>query len=172
MRSSAIFVISLLVGLSGHAVAQTGDNYQVPRTEHGQPDLQGVWNFSSNTPFQRPEEFGDREYMTPEETRDRFERTVSVQEQGSQSAAGVGGYNTFWFEMAGRGDNYRTSLITYPLNGRLPEIVEGTEHQYGGLGDDIPGQRPVRFVVGGIGKDGPEDRGLSERCIIGFNSGP
>ena len=30
----------------------------------------------------------------------------------------------------------------------------------------------MRFVVGGIGKDGPEDRGLSERCIVGFNSGP
>ena len=27
-------------------------------------------------------------------------------------------------------------------------------------------------VFGGIGKDGPEDRGLSERCLIGFNAGP
>jgi hypothetical protein len=26
--------------------------------------------------------------------------------------------------------------------------------------------------VGGIAKNGPEDRGLSERCIVGFNSGP
>jgi hypothetical protein len=30
----------------------------------------------------------------------------------------------------------------------------------------------VRFAVGGIGKDGPEDRGLSERCLLGFNSVP
>ena len=30
----------------------------------------------------------------------------------------------------------------------------------------------MRFVVGGIGRDGPEDRGLSERCIVGFNQGP
>ena len=43
---------------------------------------------------------------------------------------------------------------------------------YGGLGPDVPGTRPVRYVVGGISKDGPEDRGLSERCIVGFNSGP
>jgi hypothetical protein len=28
------------------------------------------------------------------------------------------------------------------------------------------------MVVGGIAKDGPEDRGLSERCIVGFNAGP
>ena len=32
--------------------------------------------------------------------------------------------------------------------------------------------RPVRFRVGGIGLDGPEDRGLAERCLVGFNTGP
>ena len=42
----------------------------------------------------------------------------------------------------------------------------------GGLGPDVQGERPVRFIVGGIGKDGPEDRGLSERCLVGFNAGP
>ena len=44
--------------------------------------------------------------------------------------------------------------------------------QRGGVSEDFPSERPVRFVVGGIAKDGPEDRGLSERCIVGFNSGP
>ena len=60
----------------------------------------------------------------------------------------------------------------YPENGRIPAAVEGAPRQRGGLGPDIPGDRPVRYVVGGIAKDGPEDRGLSERCIVGFNSGP
>ena len=73
--------------------------------------------------------------------------------------------------MGESGDN-RTSLITYPENGRFPETQEGVPVQVGGLGPDEPGLRPVRMVVGGIAKDGPEDRGLSERCIIGFNSGP
>ena len=54
----------------------------------------------------------------------------------------------------------------------MPKAVEGAQRQYGGLGPDIPGTRPVRYVVGGIAKDGHEDRGLSERCIVGFNSGP
>jgi hypothetical protein len=85
---------------------------------------------------------------------------------------GVGGYNTFWVEQAGRGDNLRTSLITYPTNGQIPERVEGVVVQTGGLGPDIEGERPVRLVVGGIGKDSYEDRGISERCIVGFNSGP
>ena len=85
---------------------------------------------------------------------------------------GVGGYNTFWVEQAGRGDNLRTSLITYPTNGQVPERVEGVVVQTGGLGPDIEGERPVRLVVGGISKDSYEDRGISERCIVGFNSGP
>ena len=41
--------------------------YKAPRTEWGQPDLQGVWNFSSNTPMQRPERFGERQFLTEEE---------------------------------------------------------------------------------------------------------
>ena len=36
---------------------------------------------------------------------------------------------------------------------------------------EIPGERPVLYTVGGIANDGPEDRGLSERCLVGFNSG-
>jgi hypothetical protein len=30
----------------------------------------------------------------------------------------------------------------------------------------------VRFSIGGIWRAGPEDRGVSERCIVGFNAGP
>ena len=29
-----------------------------PRTGWGDPDLQGVWNFTMNTPLERPAEFG------------------------------------------------------------------------------------------------------------------
>ena len=30
----------------------------------------------------------------------------------------------------------------------------------------------MRYRSGGIGADGPEDRGIAERCIVGFGSGP
>ena len=30
----------------------------------------------------------------------------------------------------------------------------------------------MRYRAGGIGADGPEARGLGERCLLGFNSGP
>ena len=165
---SVLAAAGLSVSVTG-VQAQDGD-YVVPRTEYGQPDLSGVWNFSSFVPMQRPRQFADKEFLTPEDIAAIANQTEAGLE--ALNNIGVGGYNTFWVENAGRGDNTRTSLITYPENGRVPETVEGVPVQIGGLGPDEPGMRPVRMTVGGIAKDGPEDRGLSERCIVGFNSGP
>lgn len=157
-------------------LAQAADNYTPPRTEWNQPDLQGVWNFSSDVPMQRPSQFGDREFMSTEEVAEMRARLAARDAASDQAVpqrdGGPGGYNDFWVESAGITDQIRTSHIVYPTNGRLPATVEGVEIIAGGLGDDVAGERPVRFTVGGIGKDGPEDRGLSERCIVGFNAGP
>ena len=172
MKSLLFTVLAILTIVSGLVNAQAADNYTVSRTEYDQPDFQGVWNFSSNTPLERPERFGDREYLTPEEAIAIRTATLAATEAGLDADNGVGTYNTFWFEMAGRGDNIRTSLVTYPANGRLPPSVEGAVAVGSRAGIDVSGSRPVRFMVGGIGMDGPEDRGLSERCIVGFNSGP
>ncbi len=184
MKSSIPLILALSVSVCGFATAQSGD-YDAPRTEYGQPDLQGVWNFSSSIPMQRPEQFGEQEFLTPEQIEAAVARQQAAAAAADAAAARLvinpdapeatsnpGGYNDFWVESAGIGDTVRTSHIVYPRNGRLPPAVEGAPRQYGGLGPDIPSTRPVRFVVGGIAKDGPEDRGLSERCIVGFNSGP
>ncbi len=172
-----VFNFGLLAVTSSFCLASlAADEFTPPRTEWGQPDLQGVWNFSSNVPMERPERFGDREFMTVEEVeelRARLAARDAASDQAvPQSEGGPGGYNDFWVESAGITDQIRTSHIVYPTNGRLPARVEGVDIAFGGLGPDVPGDRPVRFVVGGIAKDGPEDRGLSERCIVGFNSGP
>jgi hypothetical protein len=152
-----------------------GENYQTPRTEWAQPDLQGVWNFSSDVPLQRPTEYGDREFLTDEEVAAILARRAAIDEF-SDAAIPNGGlneaYNDFWVETAGIGTAVRTSIIIYPENGRLPPFAEGAAIVQGRLAPDIEGERPVRVITGGIGDDGPEDRGLSERCIMGFNAGP
>ena len=48
-------------------IAQAQDEYIAPLTEWGQPDLQGVWNFSSVIPLERPAFFGDKQFLTDEE---------------------------------------------------------------------------------------------------------
>jgi len=44
--------------------------------------------------------------------------------------------------------------------------------QVGSLDADLPGEYPWRVRSAGLGADGPQDRGLAERCLVGFNSGP
>ena len=48
--------------------ATFADDYASPRTQWGQPNIEGVWNFSSNTPMERPAKFGDRQFLSDEET--------------------------------------------------------------------------------------------------------
>ena len=82
-------VIALLFGFVSIQVsyAQSVDDYAVPETEWGQPDLQGVWNFNSETPLQRPEEFGDREFLTAEEIQQaRIDREQSRAEADAKEA--------------------------------------------------------------------------------------
>ena len=167
-------LVLLILLSTASSIGLTQADYTVPRTEYDQPNLQGVWNFASHTPVQRDIRYGDREYFTPDENEENRDQSVSAFEARAESHFdGVGGYNSFWYERAAIGYDLRTSLITYPKNGRIPEIVEGAFMQRGGVSQDYPSQRPVRFMgAGGISKDGPEDRGLSERCIAGFNAGP
>jgi len=184
MRIQKLLLITMLAMLWGSAVGQSSGDYEVPRTDWGQPDLEGVWNFSSDVPMQRPQRYGTQEFLTQEEIQERRDAIMAGRRAADEAAARInvpdvpdegsnpGGYNDFWFETAGLGDVVRTSHIVYPEDGRQPAYVEGANVQFGGLGPDVPGDRPVRYVVGGIDKSGPEDRGLSERCIVGFNSGP
>ena len=49
--------------------------------------MQGVWNFNSETPLQRPEEFGDREFLTAEEIQQaRIDREQSRAEADAKEA--------------------------------------------------------------------------------------
>jgi hypothetical protein len=156
--------------------ALAADDYSVPQTQWGQPDLQGVWNFSSDTPMQRPTEYGERQFLSAAEVEEikAQQAAFDASTDGALAIEGVDeSYNDFWIENAGIGDDVRTSHVVYPTNGQFPPLVEGAIANQGVYGGGTTGEsRPVRISAGGIGTDGPEDRGLSERCIIGFNAGP
>ena len=167
----------ILLGFAAtYSLALSAQDFEAPRTEWDQADLQGVWNFASNVPMQRPSRFGERQFLTEEEIADAQARRTEA-DANSDSALPIRGvdesYNDFWIENAGIGGNVRTSHIVYPTDGRMPELAEGAVTAQGVYGGGTTsGTRPVRLGAGGIGTDGPEDRGLSERCIIGFNAGP
>ena len=172
INSQLLLALTLIIPFGSFAA----DDYEVPRTQWGQPDLQGVWNFSSNVPLQRPTQYGEREFLTEQEIADVLARRAEA-DANSDSALPISGvdesYNDFWIENAGIGDTVRTSHIVYPTNGRIPPLVEGATTQFGNYGSATTrATRPALIIAGGIGTDGPEDRGLSERCLVGFNAGP
>ena len=59
-----IFVGLYTAVLSNLVLAQ---DYQVPRTEWGAPDLRAVWKHASIIPFERPVELGDKRAYTEQE---------------------------------------------------------------------------------------------------------
>jgi hypothetical protein len=177
LATGVITALGIAAAHAAEPAKATAKKYVVPRTEAGQPDLRGVWNYGSDTPFERPAQFKDREFLTPEEAAAtaRQIRDRSAQIEAGDSGTPIdptGGYNQFWMDYFGQGANLRTSLVIDPPDGRVPAVQSGVKVENGGLGPDTNGVRPVRFRVGGIRKDGPEDRGLSERCLMGFSSGP
>ena len=153
---------------------------QGSRLPDGKPDLQGVWDFRTLTPLQRPDDRAAQSQLTPEEIAEIEENARQAAIDADQPSevrteplpvgGNVGGYNNYWFDRgAGVVDDGRTSLLVDPSNGRLPEVPAGVSRQ---ATEDGVSQRPIRFRVGGVGSDGPEDRGLAERCLLGFNTGP
>ena len=67
-------------------------DYTAPKTEYGQPDLQGVWNFASHTPVQRAERYGNRESLSDQENEENRLQSISAFEARAESHFdGVGG---------------------------------------------------------------------------------
>ncbi|MDD9890631.1 MAG: hypothetical protein OXU30_09855 [Gammaproteobacteria bacterium] len=181
MRSNLIVGFGLACFVSaGH-----GQNYKPRLTEFGIPDIQGVWNFSTYAPFERPERLGEQEFFSREELQAAAQRRAASAEDREQreteaarralesTSTSVASVNFFWMEMDGLTENKRTSVIIHPSNGRIPPVRDGVIIQRSDPNGvrELPGERPVKFTHGGISSNGPEDRGLSERCLV-FNSGP
>ena len=180
----ATILLATTLLLPSGAVAQLGPS-GLPRTSWGDPDLQGVWDFRTITPMQRPRELGEKRILSEEEAagfeaeenrrqnRDLVDPTKGGAIYPPESEGGVVPYNEFWYDRGtSLAEGRRTSLIVDPSDGRLPSLMSDVAEQGRAVSMDVEGRRPVRFRSGGIGTDGPEDRGLAERCIVGFNAGP
>ena len=90
-------VLSLVVVLAPAAqAADAAVKYQAPRNEYGQPDLRGVWNFSSDVPLQRPKDTPDKLFRTREDIAKANAARAKQFEQLTQQ--GVGFHNDFWLD--------------------------------------------------------------------------
>ena len=138
------------------------------RTAWGDPDLQGVWNYASGTPLERPAEFSGKAVLTDEElaraeqlVRDRsnMDRRDGV---GTDADVGREG-NEFWFTRRPAILVRRTSLITDPPDGKLPPLTPEAKQRQAAAAAARRERGPA---------DSYEDRTLTERCLMREANGP
>jgi len=177
MAVGVVAVVVAGVSLAGMTVAAQGptasDTWTVPRTPDGLPDLQGIWDFRTITPMQRPDELAGKEVLTDEEAAEfeiKNQRNQDVRDatprgniNGAPTTADVErAYNDFWWDFGKKiVGTKRTSLVVDPPDGRIPALTPEAEQR-------AAARREARERTA----VGPEDRGVGERCILGFNSGP
>jgi hypothetical protein len=153
-RVTDIAVVILILLAATTADAQD----TVRRTPWGDPDLEGIWTNATLTPLQRPPELAGKEFFTPEEAA-QFRRTRIEQTNADRPLppGQVGAYNDAFFE---RGTSLvrsgRTSLIVDPADGRIPALTPEAERKV-----EARRKREVTSPA-----DTPEDRWLTERCIL------
>ena len=109
------------------------DTWVAPRTADGQPDLQGLWNNTTITPFERRP--GQPEFITEEDAvaaeRSAIERRAQANAPSMPrtellpAGANPGSVNQFWFgprfQIVG---SRRSSLVIDPPDGRVPLRTE------------------------------------------------
>ena len=158
----AVAAVALLVPLPAAGQA---------RTSWGDPDLQGIWDFRTLTPLERPDELAGKEVFTEEEAAEFVEASLAeiAGRDDEVPADIVGNYNQFWFD---RGTTVvgtrRTSRIVDPPDGRLPPLTPEAERR-------ATSPEARRVVQAGRGIVPPvswEDLSPGSRCIQHGKAGP
>jgi hypothetical protein len=157
-------VASLFFALASLAFAQKP--WTAPRTPDGKPDLQGVWSNVTMTPLERPRELADKAFFTEQEARqyekETLERNNADRRDGGADADVNRAYNNFWYDRGTKLANRRTSLIVDPPDGKIPALTPEAQKRQA---DRFAAARGHQF-------DGPENRGLTERCLVWPTAGP
>ena len=113
-----------------------------PKTPWGTPDLQGAWSNTAVVPFERPKEFGDRQFLTDAEYKKALDQLLERNKRPGRDSREIDGqdirgtekdvaraYNEHWFGDKPTEVGRRTSMIIDPPDGRHAGLYAGGERE-------------------------------------------
>jgi hypothetical protein len=158
MKCRILILLLCFAALIGSAASQTNKAALRPPSA---PDIQGIWNFATITPLERPAELAGKEFFTEQEAveyeKKVLERMNMDRRDGGAQADLERAYNDFWWDRGTKVvKTLRTSLIIDPKNGRVPPFTAAAK------------ERQAARQAANLGHefDGPENRPLFERCLM------
>jgi len=167
--NTKLFAMTMILGTAiVPAFAQTKSAaYKAPRTSDGLPDLQGVYSNSSDVPLERAANLGAKEFYTDEELAKRAAATASPAPRAAAQPGTTADihYDTSQF---GLGRNVTTDMVNKRTSilvgdtGRVPPLLPEAKQR----------QDAQAALRRGHEMDGPENRGIAERCIYWGTEGP
>ncbi len=153
----------------------------MPRTSDGHPDLQGVWYIATLTGLERPAAFAGKPALTEAEAK-AFLANASARGNQQAQTPGTGpynriiSYNDFWLDRGSTltriNGEYRTGMVIDPPDGKVPPMTAEARARLSAprVG---PGSADIGCYPGKPCADNPEDRPVSERCLLGVHpAGP
>lgn len=175
------FVVTAVTITPLFAAAQSSTWVRLP---WGDPDLQGIWDYRTITPLQRPGDQAGKEFLTEEEAASleqeildrnarlltRASEVTSASDQVDRREDGTPGfYNNFWLDRGTTAvGTRRTSLVVDPPDGRLPQLTP--EAQRGA--DSAEAQRVAEVRRGARPAQSWTDLDAGDRCIQHAKAGP
>ena len=147
---------------SGAAKTTSARKFTPARTPWGDPDLQGVWDYRTITPLERPQNMAGRAVLTDDEVTRLEAAAAKNLDQPPDENTPANLVHAPYMTDRGRKvlDDRRTSLIIEPADGRIPPLTPEAQMRAASRRGGRDG-----------GADGPESRSTAERCITyGFPS--
>ena len=159
---------ALLLLAASPVIGQTSKTWKAPRTPDGHPDLQGIWSNATITPLERPADLAGKAVLSEKEAAAYERQSLKVNDRDRRDGEGTDAdvsraYNEFWYDRGTQTvQSRRTSLIVDPPDGRAPALTPEGQARMAAR-TEWKRLHPA---------DGPEDRGLSERCLNWMTAGP